>query len=227
MANRRTRPKYLELADALEEQCAIGPPGSPLPGEHTLAADFGVHRLTAREAVRELERRLLVRRIPGRGTFIAHRLTYTIDSQTAPSFRQLISALGHTPGVSSTSMLWSGRGSSRHLIVERTLTVDDLVASATTDRFPHSIGSVVADSLSSGGSVAEALSTCGYLPRRGAANVSFRVPPADVECRLGYSGSAFPIWYVESYTVNGHDGSHIHRSESWMRPEMFSVHVIL
>lgn len=227
MTSRRIRPKYLELADALEERCAAGPRGSLLPSEHTLAADFGVHRLTAREAVRELERRLLVRRIPGRGTYIAHRLTYTIDSQNAPSFRQLISALGHTPGVSSTSMSWSGRGSSRHLIVKRTLTVDDLVASVTTDRFPHSIGRSITKLLSCGGSVAEALRSCGHLPRRGVANVSFQVPPADVANRLGYSGSAVPTWYVESHTVNGSDGSHIHSSVAWMRPEMFSVQVIL
>jgi len=48
-------------------------PGDKLPPERTLAADLAVSRTTIREALQELERRRLVSRTPGRGTFVLPR----------------------------------------------------------------------------------------------------------------------------------------------------------
>src|SRR5687768_6030849 len=63
-------PRYLVVADALRERIRGLPPGSPLPGEHELAARFGVSRVTVRRALSLLERTGLVSRQRGRGTTV-------------------------------------------------------------------------------------------------------------------------------------------------------------
>lgn len=40
--------RYLALAGALEQRIRRQPPGTRLPSEHALAAEYGVNRLTAR-----------------------------------------------------------------------------------------------------------------------------------------------------------------------------------
>ncbi len=61
-----------QAADALAARIAAGewPVGSPLPGEHALAAELGVGRSTVREAVRALTSRGLVRARQGAGVFV-------------------------------------------------------------------------------------------------------------------------------------------------------------
>ncbi|MFC8731725.1 FadR/GntR family transcriptional regulator [Luteimicrobium sp. NPDC057192] len=61
-----------QAADVLADRIAAGewPVGSPLPGEHALAAELGVGRSTVREAVRALTSRGLVRARQGAGVFV-------------------------------------------------------------------------------------------------------------------------------------------------------------
>jgi DNA-binding GntR family transcriptional regulator len=69
---------YQEIADQLRQRVASGvlPPGSRLPGEEALAAEFGVARGTARAALQQIESDGLARIVPGRGRFVAgERLT--------------------------------------------------------------------------------------------------------------------------------------------------------
>ncbi|MGA0356677.1 MAG: GntR family transcriptional regulator [Ilumatobacteraceae bacterium] len=223
----RPRSRYLELADQLEERWRGLAPGAAVAGEYGLAAEFGVNRLTAREAVRELERRAIVRRYPGRGTFIAHRLRYRLDRQTTPSFRALITSLGHEPGVSSSEVHWMGRGASRRLVVERVLTVDGLIASSHVDQFPFAVGKVVEGLLHGEGSISGALVESGWCPRREHVEVAIRCPDRSVADQLGYVAAPTPAWHLRSRTVDRRSGDVIHASQSWMRPDMFELEVVL
>ena len=65
-------PKYIQLADILEQRIAAGElqPNKPLPSEKFLMAQYGVARGTARRAVEVLRDRDLVFTVPQRGTYV-------------------------------------------------------------------------------------------------------------------------------------------------------------
>ncbi|MDQ3765698.1 MAG: winged helix-turn-helix domain-containing protein [Actinomycetota bacterium] len=57
---------YARIAETLRERLADVAPGSALPSETSLAAEFGVVRNTVRRALAELERDGLIVTLPGR-----------------------------------------------------------------------------------------------------------------------------------------------------------------
>jgi GntR family transcriptional regulator len=65
-------PRYLRAADLLRQRIAQGewPPGARLPSLEALSAEFGINRLTARQAVVLLQNEGLVSAQQGRGTFV-------------------------------------------------------------------------------------------------------------------------------------------------------------
>jgi DNA-binding GntR family transcriptional regulator len=220
-------PKYVALADRLQRRWSALPAGCLVDSEHSIAAEFGVNRLTAREAIRELERRLIVRRIPGRGTVTAHRMPYSIDGDHTPSFRRVVTAAGYVPGVVRHQQRWVGEGDERHLRIRRVLSVDDLIAAVVFDRVPDPIGQQITGVISTGESIAEALACCGHTPRRDAADIELRIPPHPVARDLGYGYAPVPVWHLTSRTTDTRTASVIHTSQAWMRPEMFAVQVQL
>lgn len=65
-------PKYLQVRRILLDRIATTMrSGDQLPTEHALCADFGVSRETVRAALATLEEDGVIRRTPGRGTFVA------------------------------------------------------------------------------------------------------------------------------------------------------------
>lgn len=64
-------PKYYPVKRHLSEHIAALPPGSPVPPERTLASELGISRTTVRQALAELEMEGRLRRIQGKGTFVA------------------------------------------------------------------------------------------------------------------------------------------------------------
>lgn len=71
------QPRYREIERALRERIATLRPGDVLPSDAELVAEFGVSRMTAREAMHRLADAGLVVRLPGRGSYVgtppAHR----------------------------------------------------------------------------------------------------------------------------------------------------------
>jgi GntR family transcriptional regulator len=75
-------PKYFQIQSILRERilraCSAG---SRLPAEMALCREFGVSRITLRQALAALERERLIRREKGRGTFVAARLPRPVPKQ--------------------------------------------------------------------------------------------------------------------------------------------------
>lgn len=98
----KRRPAYLEIAARLRAHIEGSPlaPHTPLPSERELSAMFGVSRMTARAAVKQLEQEGYVyRRVP-RGTFVAEpRIPLRIGS-----FSQEITRTGRRP---SAELVWA------------------------------------------------------------------------------------------------------------------------
>jgi DNA-binding GntR family transcriptional regulator len=75
---------YARIAEQLRERLADLAPGSALPSETSLAAEFGVVRNTVRRALAELERDGLIVTLPGRG-----RVTSEPAATTAAGYRRI------------------------------------------------------------------------------------------------------------------------------------------
>jgi DNA-binding GntR family transcriptional regulator len=79
---------YVRIADALRGRLSAAEPGTALPSEAELAAEFGVARNTVRRALAELEREELISTLPGRG-----RVVRPLDGSTVANYRRIAADL--------------------------------------------------------------------------------------------------------------------------------------
>lgn len=88
----RSVPRYRTIEHALRERIATLRPGDALPSDSDLCAEFGVSRMTARNAMQRLADEGLVIRLPGRGSFVAepsaHRRADRLMSFTSEMLRR-------------------------------------------------------------------------------------------------------------------------------------------
>lgn len=94
-------PAYQRIRNALRTRIESSQyrEGDRLPPESELVEEFGVARMTVRQALAQLEFENLILRRPGLGTFVAARrnVVASIDSASHLSFEEQVSAQGQTP----------------------------------------------------------------------------------------------------------------------------------
>jgi len=90
------QPHYRQIEGALRERISSLRPGERVPSDAELCVEFGVSRMTARHAMQRLAQDGLIRREPGRGTFVA-RLPAHRRSNRLMTFSQEMTRAGRVP----------------------------------------------------------------------------------------------------------------------------------
>jgi len=226
-------PSYLALADELERFVDGARAGDRIPSEHDLVVRHEVSRLTARAAVQELERRHLVRRVRGSGTFVARRIEYRISGDMPPSWSETVRRAGGEP---HRSILGVGRvvapahvraaldlrAGARVVAITRLGTVDGLVADLGTSWVPSDVVDGLDTFLADGGSLYSSLVAAGQRPRRRWTSARLDAVPAEAASQLELEGRPL-VWRIESCNEDDTTGRPIELVEGWMRPDVYEV----
>jgi len=227
------RAAYLELAEALASRIERASTAERLPSEHELAAAHGVSRITARAALQELERRHLVQRVRGSGTFVAPRVDYRLSPATPPSWTESLRAAGHD---ARSEIVASSRDvADEHLagllevptgspvvVLDRRSSVDGWPAGVGRSELPADLVPDIAGRLHESGSLFRTLTTYGHRPVRASVRAELAVAPAAVAAALGLEGRP-PVWRLESRNRCSRSGRVVERSVGWMRADVLRV----
>ncbi|MGV9800681.1 GntR family transcriptional regulator [Mycobacterium sp. NPDC003449] len=233
-----TSTRYLQIAEQLAGELRSCPPGTRVASEPELANRFGVGRAAARSALQELERRLLVRRIQGAGTFVNRRIDYVISRTRRPSWHATVTAAGATPraqtkevqrvGLSAADSEQLGWpvGTPMYRIV-RHFFIDDLLASVTEEQVPVVAVPDLDIALHSVESVDLVLRQLGGArPVRAWCRASVDIPPPDVLRALGIEASV-PVWRIDSISRDAQTSRVLLSSSAWTRVDAVRVVVEL
>src|SRR2546430_3827104 len=91
-------PRYYQLKEIMREKISSGEwqPGDLIPSERELGEQYGISRMTARQAITELVNEGLFYREQGKGTFVSrHKITQQLIRLTG--FTEDIKARGQRP----------------------------------------------------------------------------------------------------------------------------------
>ncbi|TCP53614.1 DNA-binding GntR family transcriptional regulator [Tamaricihabitans halophyticus] len=230
--------RYLEIAEELGRELDGCTPGTRVASEHEITTRFGVGRATARAAVQELERRLVVRRVQGSGTYVNRRIDYVISHRRPPSWTATVTAAGAKPRAlvkdvdqiplpdDRAARLARPAGSLAHRVI-REFYIDDLLASWVHEWIPVDLVPDLDLALHAVDSIDLVLRQMGRVsPVRAWCRVSLDVPPSEVLRGLRMEASQ-PAWLVESASRDASSGQLLMCSDSWTRADAVRVVVEL
>jgi GntR family transcriptional regulator len=226
-------PRYREIEEALRERIAALHPGDPLPSDTALCSEFGVSRMTARNAMQRLADEGLVMRMPGRGSFVAqpwaHRRADELMSFSRemrhrgrrPSSRVLVREVRASTPAEAAAL---GVPEAEPVAVLRRLRLadDEPLAIETAVLVQRTAGAVMAADVETG-SLHAALATAGIPLRRGTATISAEVATPDDVHLLGISRGA-PL-LVERRVIRDIHGRAIEATESRYPAERYALDV--
>ncbi|WP_101951006.1 GntR family transcriptional regulator [Mycobacterium sp. 3519A] len=233
-----TSTRYLDIADQLAGELASCAPGTRVCSEPEVASRFGVGRAAARSALQELERRLVVRRIQGAGTFVNRRIDYLISRTRPASWHATVAAAGAVPrsqtkNVERTAVpaedaarLGCPAGTPVYRVT-RHFFIDDLLASVTQELIPLEAAPDLDIALHSYESVDMVLRQLGGVePVRAWCRASLDIPPSEVLRELGIEASV-PVWRIDSLSRDAASGEVLLTSSAWTRADAVRVVVEL
>lgn len=228
-----SEPTYLEIANHLAG--TLGEIGDRVASENELAEAQGVSRPTARAALQELERRFLVRRVRGAGTFVNRRYDYIISADLPPSasaalrrvgadvHSQLLEASLQRPAADVAFLLDIDR-SERVVILKRLFHIGSAVSGYSTSYLPHNLVPGLADVMKSDDSLHRVLADrYGISTRRSWSRASLELPRDAIAETLKMEGKP-PTWLLEG-VVHDPDRGHVpvEFTRSWMRSDLINV----
>lgn len=228
---------YLDLAEDLARRLARADAGTRVISEHELAASNGVSRPTARAALQELERRYLVRRIRGAGTFVNHRIDYVVGPNTPPSWSESVRAAGSVgvsrvervsvrPATAEQRERLALEPGARVVTLLRSHTVDGHPAGLGTSQLPEELVPGLSDYIARGSEGVSIYRTLvdhyGLEPVRTWTTASLEIPPPDRAARMGLEAPE-PTWYIESINRDRSTGQPIELATGWLRADVYRL----
>jgi GntR family transcriptional regulator len=229
-------PTYVAIADRLTDDLAGLEPGTRLPSEHELATREKVSRDTARAALQELERRHLVRRSNGSGTFVAPRIAYRVGPGTPPSWTAAIRESGATPRMEVLELtriddpddelreaLELAPGSAALRRTTRGF-VDEVAATVMVAHIPADLAPGLDEQLALGGSLYSLCVSLGFQPRRDWGVSQLDVVDHQTARWLELIGRP-STWHGESRLSDAHTGRPLLYTTSWSRPDVIHIRI--
>jgi GntR family transcriptional regulator len=227
------QPQYRQIEQALRERIASLQPGERVPSDAELCLEFGVSRMTARHAMERLADDGLVRREPGRGSFVAkhpaHRranrlMTFTHEMSRAgrvPSSRVLTQVLRPSSPAEATSL---GIPVHEPVVYLRRLRLADgePIAVESTILIGATATAVMGADLANG-SLHETLREAGFVLRRGTGTISATAATAE-DGRLLAIRTADPL-LVEQRVIEDSHGRLIEATESRYAAARYALEV--
>ena len=227
------RPQYRRIEVALRERIAAMRPGDRLPSDSELCAEFGVSRMTARNAMQRLAEEGLVARHPGRGSFVAeppaHRranrlMTFTQETRRrgrVPSSRVLARSI--RPSTAAEAARLGQPVGTPVLHLRRIRCADDEpIALETAILVAAGAESILTIDLEHG-SLHEALARAGRVLRRGTGTITATAATAE-DARLLGIRRGDPL-LVERRVIDDSHGRPIEATESRYPGDRYALDV--
>lgn len=226
-------PQYRRIEQALRERISRLSAGDRLPSDIELCEEFGVSRMTARNAMQRLAEEGLVAREPGRGSFVAeapaHRranrlMTFSqemLRRGLSPSSRVLVLVIRPSTADEAARL---GLDPTEPIVHLRRLRCADQapVAIESTVLLGACAGAVMTADLE-GGSLHEALARGGYVLRRGTGTIAAAAATAE-DARLLGIRTGDPLLVERRVIVDSH-GRRIEATESRYPADRYALEV--
>jgi GntR family transcriptional regulator len=224
----------MRLADRLQDGLIQRGPGAMVPSPEELASIHGTSVRAARQALAELERRFVIRSLPGRRQVVASRVEYRIGSGMSSSWTETVRAAGVevrseterirvqrvTPRVRLELEL--GR-TARVYILSRRRFVDGEAAACSVSYVVAELVPGLPERIDGEGSLHATLRDGYGLEPAGAwIRAEMAVPPMDIPKRLGLRGRPMMVslrWRTDSARA----GRPVELTTSWLRADIFRV----
>ncbi len=226
-------PRYREIEATLRARIAQLRPGQRLPSDADLCAEFGVSRMTARHAMAQLAEEGLVRRDPGRGTFVAepptHRRANSLMTFSHEMRRQgrepssvVVRRAVRAPVDRERSELHVGRGT-EVVEVRRVRLADDTPVALETAVLPARCIEAVMDADLATGSLHEALISHDIVPTRGSSSIAAEAATPEDAVLLSIEPGVPML--VERRLIVDQRGRPIERTESRYAADRYGLNV--